>query len=106
MAFDRIQRDPQSSRRHARAFDELRELRVDAEPRILEADGVDRVRRDRNLDPCVVDDALAIEGNQSREAEARLAVVHPIEVNPADLLTFTIRVHDARAQAARHEGKM
>ena len=84
-------------------FDELRELRVDAESRILEVDRVDRMRGDRDLDARVADDAFAVEGDQSRQPPARLSVIHAVEIDPAHLFAVAIRVHDARAQATRDE---
>src|SRR5687767_6042873 len=98
MALDRVERDPQAPGRHPSIFDELHELRVNAETGILEVDRVDRMRRDGDFDTCVADHALAVERDQSRQAPARLSVIHAIEVYPADLLAVSIRVHHAGAE--------
>ena len=59
-----------------------------------------------DLDPRAPYCAFSVEGDEPSQPTAGLSVVHPVEVHPAHLLAVTIRVHDARAQAASHEGQV
>ena len=86
--------------------DARRELRVDAESRVLEVDRVDRRRGDRDLDARVADDAFAVEGDQSRQPAAWLSVIHPVEIDPAHRFAGAVRMHDARAQTTGNERKV
>src|SRR4030095_1001725 len=103
MTLHRIERDAQASRRQAGVCDELRELRINAQARVLEIDRVDRVSGDRHLDACTTDNALTVEGDESRQSPPRLPVIHAVEIDPADLFTSAVRVRDARTQAPGDE---
>ena len=51
--------------------DELRQLLVDAEPRILQVHRVDRVRRDRHLDARRADEPFLAEADRARVSRRR-----------------------------------
>ncbi len=106
MPFGWIERHAQAAFFDASLCDERGELRINAEPRILEIDRVDRVLRDGHLDPRRTDHALARKCDEPCEPPTWPPLVHAIEIDEVDGLVRPVRVHHAGAQATGHEGQM
>src|SRR5438067_3327523 len=103
MALGGIEDDAELSFADTRARDELRQRRIDSEPRILEIDRIDRMLGDRHLDARSPDDALAAEADDTRQPPARAAFDDAVEIDEADRFTVAIRVRDAGTKTTGHE---
>ena len=91
---------------HIGARDELGELLVEPEPRILEIDRLDGVPRHGHLDPHLRDDRLVMEADHARLAAARPPVVDAVQIDETHRFARPVRVGHARPEPAGDEGQV
>ena len=103
VALGRVEVDAQASLFNTGFSDELRQLIVEPEPRILEVDRIDRVLGHGHLHARGDDAVLGAEANQTRKPPSGAAVDNAVEVHEADRLTRAVRMPHAGTQPAGDE---
>src|SRR3989442_4479108 len=106
MPLARIERQVQAARADARARDEVGEVVVDTELRVLQVDGLDGMAGHGNVDARVRDDRLVAEADHAREPPAGPPVVDSIQVDEAYGLARKVRMRHAGPEAARDEDQV
>src|SRR5262245_50809459 len=106
VALTAPERDVQSSLADVGARHELGELLVEPERPGLEIDRVDRVSRDRYLEPDLAGDRLAVVAVHAGLSATRPPVVDPVEVDEAHGFAGAVGMRDAGLQAAGDEGQV
>src|SRR3989442_10429039 len=106
MPLARIERQVQAARADARACDEVGEVVVDTELRVLQVDGLDRMAGHGYVDARVRDDRLVTEADHAREPPAGPPFLDSIQVDEAYGLARTVRMRHAGPEPAPDEDQV